>query len=63
MPMGTEENGTSRPIVTTREPVAPKSSGSKGTVGDRAVMDAVMLVGACWVALFLLSYSLRNHNV
>lgn len=47
----------------TREPSGPKRAGDKGTPGDVALMDAVMLVGACWVFLFFIFFSLRRHNV
>lgn len=63
MPMANEEDYVSRPIVTTREPVGPKNAASKGSVGDQAVMDAVMIVAAAWIFLFFLSFSLRGHNV
>lgn len=51
------------PITTTREPVGPKKAGDKGTMGDMAVMDAVIIVGAAWLVLFFLAFSLRRHNV
>ena len=51
------------PITMTREPVGPTKSGDKGTAGDMAVMDAVMIVGAAWLILFFLAFSLRRHNV
>ena len=63
MPMATEEDRVGKPITHTREPQGPKTAGGKGSVGDQALMDAVMLVAACWVFLILLSFSLRRHNV
>lgn len=63
MPLATEDERMGRPIVTTREPVGPKNAGSKGSVGDTALMDAVAIVLAAWVLLFLLSFSLRKHNI
>jgi len=63
MAMVTEPERMGNPIVTTREPVGPKTAGDKGTPGDMAVMDAVMIVGAAWLILFLLAFSLRRHNV
>lgn len=63
MPMNTEDPRQGRSIQTTREPVGPKRAGDKGTMGDQAVMDAVLLVGACWLFLFLIFFSLRRHNV
>lgn len=63
MPVATEDDRVGRSIVTTREPVGPKNAGSKGSVGDTALMDAVAIVLAAWVLLFLLSFSLRHHNI
>lgn len=45
-----------------REPSKRKPAG-KGTVGDAAFMDAVMIVVAAWALLLFLYFSLRNHNV
>jgi hypothetical protein len=61
--MVTESERMGVPIVTTREPVGPKTAGDKGTPGDMAVMDAVMIVGAAWLILFFLAFSLRRHNI
>jgi hypothetical protein len=61
--MVTESERVGGSIVTTREPVGPKTAGDKGTPGDMAVMDAVMIVGAAWLILFFLAFSLRRHNV
>jgi len=63
MPIMTEDARQGRPINTTREPVGPKTPGSKGTVGDVALMDAIAIVVAAWVLLFLIAFSLRSHNV
>lgn len=61
--MAVEENGISRPIVTSREPVGPKRAGDKGSIGDRALMDAVVIVGAAWLVLIALAFTLHRHNV
>lgn len=61
--MITEPERMGSPIVSTREPVGPKTAGDKGTPGDMAVMDAVMIVGTAWLILFLLAFSLRRHNI
>lgn len=63
MAMVTEPERVGNPITMTREPVGPKTSGDKGTPGDMAVMDAVMIVGVAWLILFFLAFSLRRHNV
>ena len=61
--MVTEESRVGQPLQTSREPVGPKRAGDKGTVGDQALMDAVFIVAAAWLILFLVMYSLRRHNV
>lgn len=58
-----EDERQGRPIVMSREPVGPKSAASKGSPGDVALMDAVMIVGIAWVVLFLLAFSLRRHII
>lgn len=63
MPIATEDERVGRSILTTREPVGPKNAGSKGSVGDTALMDAVAIVLGAWVLLFLLTFSLRHHNI
>lgn len=63
MPMATEENRQSRPGVFAREPVGPKNAGSKGSVGDIALRDAITILVIAWVLLFFLVFSLRRHNV
>jgi hypothetical protein len=63
MPTAVEQEFTTRPISTTREPVGPKNAGSKGSPGDVALMDAVAIVLIAWVVLFLLGFSLRRHNI
>jgi hypothetical protein len=63
MPVAVEDSRVGRPIQTTREPVGPKSAGSKGSPGDVALMDAVAIVLIAWVILFLLGFSLRRHNI
>lgn len=63
MPMVTEDARQGVPIQMTREPVGPKNAASKGSVGDIAFRDALTVVIAAWVILFLLTFSLRRHNV
>lgn len=63
MPMQTEDARQGRPISMTNEPVGPKNASSKGSVGDQALMDALVIVGAAWAILFLLMFSLRRHNI
>lgn len=56
-------DGISAPLVTSREPVKPVSAGDKGGLGDQALMDAILLVGASWAILFFFSFSLRSFNI
>lgn len=63
MPIGIESERVGNPIVTTREPVGPKKAGDKGSMGDRALMDAVIIVAAAWVVLIALAFSLHRHNI
>lgn len=35
----------------------------KGSLGDTALNDALIVVAACWILLLLLAWSLRAHNI
>lgn len=61
MPMGTESDEPNR-LNVTREPKGPVRAGAKGTRGDQALMDAILIVVIAWAILFFLAFSLRNHN-
>ena len=63
MPMGTEDERVGMSITTQREPKGPTKSGGKGTVGDQALMDALLLIVVCWLLVFALGFSLRVHNI
>lgn len=63
MPFGTEPERVGKAATFTREPVGPKNAGSKGSVGDTALMDAIAIIVAAWVVLFFLAFSLRRHNI
>jgi hypothetical protein len=45
-----------------REPRKRPATG-KGSIGDTAFKDAVVIVIAAWVLVLFLYMSLRNHNV
>lgn len=47
----------------TNEPSGPVKPGSKGSVGDQAVKDAILIIGVCWAIVFFVMFSLRRHNV
>lgn len=51
------------PANPARDPKKLVASGNKGSIGDRALMDAVLIVALCWIALIGLYVSLRHHNV
>jgi len=63
--MGIREEADRNPptLATSREPVAPAKDGKGKSLGDQALMDAVILIGACWLLLILLVMSLRSHNI
>ncbi len=63
MPLATEEERVGNPLKTTREPKGPKRSGDRGTVGDQALMDALIIVLVAWAIIFFLAFSLRRHNI
>lgn len=60
--MATEVHESPR-LATTREPVGPRVAGDKGSPGDRALMDAIIMVVVAWAVLFFLAWSLRSHNI
>lgn len=35
----------------------------KGSIGDTALSDALIVVAVCWGLLILLAWSLRQHNI
>lgn len=59
------EMPTGRPNLTvSREPVGSnKSSMATKSIGDQALMDAVVIVAIAWLILFSFSFSLRHHNI
>lgn len=65
MAMGKEAPSTRPDLVVSREPVGPKDAtkGGKGSNGEQAFNDAVMMVGVAWLILVLLVISLRSHNI
>lgn len=57
------EEPTKPTLVTTREPTTPKRAGDKGSMGDQALMDALLIVGVAWAILIGLMLTLRDHNI
>ncbi len=63
MPFGNEPERVGGELTVSREPVGPKRGGDKGTVGDLAFKDALIILSVCWLFLFFLMFSLHKHNV
>lgn len=61
--MATDEGQSAYRLNTAREPQGPKRSGDKGTIGDQALMDAILIVCIAWAILIFLGFSLRRHNI
>lgn len=61
--MVTEDARVGGPLKLSNEPKGPVKAGSKGSVGDQAFMDAVVIVAICWLIVFATMFSLRRHNV
>lgn len=57
------EHEGANPLKTSNEPVGPKRAGDKGTIGDQALMDAIVIVVIAWAVLLVLAFSLRRHNI
>lgn len=63
MPMAIEEHEP-RTLVTSREPERNLTkAGEIGSMGDQALKDALLIIVAALVLLFLLGFSLRGHNI
>lgn len=60
-----EEAEKGRPnLATSREPVSPvKKNAANKSVGEQALMDAVIIVIAAWLVVFFLAFTLRTHNI
>ena len=66
MPTATEETPVTHLAGTPKNPAREPSKrprNGKGSIGDKAFMDAVIIVVVAWLFLLFLAYSLRNHNV
>lgn len=62
MPVATESANLTR-LVTKREPEGVVQPGDPGSVGDKALIDALIIVAASWLVLFFLVLSLRRFNI
>lgn len=65
MPVSTDDSRATPPVLaTSNEPVAPKTKdGRPESVGNQALMDAIVVICVCWAVLFLLAWTLRAHNI
>jgi len=61
-PMDTRTDLKGTPDNPGRDPKAKDKSG-RGTIGDKALMDGIVIVVGAWLVLIFLVMSLRNHNV
>lgn len=50
-------------LKTSNEPSGPLKGGDKGSIGDQAFKDAVLIVCICWAIVFATMFSLRAHNL
>lgn len=62
MPISRSEDRQSK-LTTTREPVGVQRPGTAKTIGEFAINDALLVVGAAWLALILFYISVRHVNV
>lgn len=68
MPMA-DENVPGAPILAGNNPQAMtkvragKAFAKSGSIGEQAMMDAVIVVVVAWLFLFFLSFSLRHHII
>lgn len=63
MPIMQNNDPVPAALVTSREPVKIKTAGEPGSQADTALTDAVVIIAAAWVLLFLLGFSLRRNNI
>lgn len=46
-----------------RDPKVTAKAGNKGSIGDVAFKDALIIVILAWVILLMLVFSLRHHSI
>jgi hypothetical protein len=61
--MVSEDDRIGGGLKTSNEPSGPLKAGDKGSIGDQAFKDAVLIVAICWVIVFATIFSLRRHSV
>ncbi len=64
MPTATETPPVVQLVGTKANPAhEPKAKDGKGSIGDKAFMDALYVIVLALALLGFLAYSLRHHNV
>lgn len=61
--MVTEDARVGGNLKLTNEPSGPVKAGDKGSIGDQAFKDAVLIVCICWAIVFATVFSLRRHSL
>lgn len=69
MPIGKDAGVNAPPLVgTPANPARDPSDTAKGdtgkkSIGNIALTDSLILIAIAWALLFMLWYSVRNHNI
>lgn len=63
MPTATEDSTGAPRLAQGRDPKWKPADSGKGSVGDRALTDGLIIVGIAWGIVFFLMLSLNAHNV
>ena len=50
-------------LTSEREPTGVTAPGTKGTVGDQALMDGIYLIVLAWVIVFAIAISLNKYSI
>jgi hypothetical protein len=61
--MVSEDDRIGGNLKLTNEPSGPVKAGDKGSIGDQAFKDAVLIVCICWAIVFATVFSLRRHSL
>jgi hypothetical protein len=61
--MVSEDDRIGGNLKLTNEPSGPVKAGDKGSIGDQAFKDAVLIVCICWAIVFATIFSLRRHSL
>jgi hypothetical protein len=50
-------------LKTSNEPIGPIKAGDKGSIGDQAFKDSILIIGICWAIVGFAVFSLRRHSI